>query len=49
MHNEYSASVLRLSTVVQTTNLDEMILENGLFFVCMSEILKALTDYSQRI
>ena len=42
-------AVLRLSKVVKTTNWDDIILENGLFFVRMFEILKALTNSSQRI
>ena len=43
-------SCLRLSKVVKTKNWEKIILaENGLFSVRMFEILKALTNSSQRI
>ena len=35
--------------MVKTTNWEEIILENGLLFVRMFEILKALPNYSQHI
>ena len=51
MHNEYTVTQLFYVCLqsLQTTNWDKIILETGLFFVRMFEILTALSNSSPRI